>query len=381
MSGSRERDASFAVLTARARGAIAVFQVWGADALEVASSVFRPHRPPPLVDTAPGRLRVGRVGAGVGDEVVAVWRDGPLREVELQCHGGLAAEDLLVATLEAAGARRVPTDAWFKRAGRARLEADAEADLVRAATVRTAEILLDQADGALRRELEALERLVEEDCRRALAVADELLERAVVGMRLLAGWRVVLAGRPNVGKSSLLNALAGYDRAIVDSAPGTTRDVVSVSIALGGWPVELCDTAGLRATAEPIEAEGVARAQAQQRSADLVVLVLDGSEPLTSADRVLIDDLAGAVRVASKADLPAAWTASDAAALAVSAMTGEGNDRLIEYVTARLVPRPPPAGSGVPFRAGHVRALRRARQWIATGRVAAARVAIARLKR
>ncbi len=93
----------------------------------------------------------------------------------------------------------------------------------------------------------------------------------------------MLAGRPNVGKSRLLNALAGYDRAIVDPTPGTTRDVVTVPAAFDGWPVELADTAGLRSSLDPIEAEGVALARARQRGADLVVVVLDRSEPLERA--------------------------------------------------------------------------------------------------
>ena len=109
-----------------------------------------------------------------------------------------------------------------------------------------------------------------------------------VGLRLIAGWRVVLAGRPNVGKSRLLNALTGYDRAIVDATPGTTRDVVTARTALDGWPVELADTAGLRPSDDPIEASGVALARARQGEADLVLVVLDRSEPLTDIDRAIV---------------------------------------------------------------------------------------------
>ena len=118
---------------------------------------------------------------------------------------------------------------------------------------------------------------------------ERLLERERIGSRLISGWKVALAGRPNVGKSRLLNALAGYTRAIVDPMPGTTRDLVTVRTSMDGWPVELADTAGLRASADTIEAEGIRRARAYQAEADLRVLVLDRSEPLTKEDRDLIE--------------------------------------------------------------------------------------------
>lgn len=121
-------------------------------------------------------------------------------------------------------------------------------DLARAPTVPTAEILLDQAEGVLCRELVLLGQSITDEPDRALAQIARLIGHARVGLRLLDGWRVVIAGRPNVGKSRLFNALVGYTRAIVDPTPGTTRDVVSVRAVFGGWPVNLADTAGLRST-------------------------------------------------------------------------------------------------------------------------------------
>src|SRR5205814_9029049 len=142
-------------------------------------------------------------------------------------------------------------------------------DLARAPTLRAAEVLVEQQLGALEGEVtRALARLPD-DPAGASDVVDALVRRAVVGLRLVSGWTVALAGRPNVGKSRLLNALAGYRRAIVDPSPGTTRDVVTVRTALDGWPVELADTAGLRAPGDPLEAAGIALARARQRDADL----------------------------------------------------------------------------------------------------------------
>ena len=195
---------------------------------------------------------------------------------------------------------------------------------------------------------------------------DGLIERATVGTRLVEGWRVVLAGRPNVGKSRLLNALAGYDRAIVAPTPGTTRDVVTATVALEGWPVELADTAGLRPTLDPIEAEGVAQARSRHREADLVVVILDRSVPLEGQDLVVLAGHRGGLVVANKSDLPTSWDESEQGALAVSAERGDGVDGLVRAIADRLVPDPPPAGSGVPFRAVHARRLRAIRANFAT---------------
>ena len=121
-----------------------------------------------------------------------------------------------------------------------------------------------------------------------MAGLDALIERGALGLRLLSGWKVVLIGRPNVGKSRLLNALSGFRRAIVDELPGTTRDVVAFRTAFGGWPVELADTAGIRATPDEVEHLGIERAKEELRTADLVLLVLDRSEYLRPIDVQLI---------------------------------------------------------------------------------------------
>jgi len=227
--------------------------------------------------------------------------------------------------------------------------------LAEAPTLRVAEILRDQSEGALDREIREVLAGIESGS--ALSGLDDLIGRAGVGTRMVQGWRVALAGRPNVGKSRLLNALAGFDRAIVAPEPGTTRDVVTVATALDGWPVELADTAGLRATADPIEARGVALARDRQRSADLVVVVLDGSEPLTDADRAVLAENPGALVVSNKSDLPPAWSDAGVGTVAVSAERGDGVEGLVAMIASRLVPRPPPERSGVPFLPRHVRRL------------------------
>jgi tRNA modification GTPase len=373
------RTARVGVLTPPGRGAVAVVRVWGRDAVAVVASAFRPRSGPGLAQTPVGRLRLGRMGAGLGDEVVAVVLDGAPPEVEVHCHGGPAPLALVVEALVAAGAEPGTPEAWVGRSGRSPISVAAEIDLAAAPTVRSAEILLEQAQGALEAEILLLRGLARPEPAAALEHLDGLLGRSAVGLRLVCGWRVVLAGRPNVGKSRLLNALAGYERAIVAPTPGTTRDVVTVRTALEGWPVELADTAGLRPTLDPIEATGVALARARQGAADLVLVVLDRSEPRTEADAAVLAAHPGALVVANKADLPAAWEDEPLGVLPISARTGEGLDLLMAALARRLVPEPPAPGAGVPFRAAQVIHLHRTRRLLAGGRIEAAARALDRL--
>jgi tRNA modification GTPase len=226
--------------------------------------------------------------------------------------------------------------------------------------LRTAEILLEQAQGALAGAVRELMTTMTSDPAAALHHLETLRRHAAIGVRMVTGWRVVLAGRPNVGKSRLLNALAGYTRAIVDAAPGTTRDVVTVRTAIDGWPVELADTAGLRDPESPIEAAGIALARARQRASDLLILVLDRSEPWTGDDRALVEAAHSSMIVANKSDLPAAWEPMPGAMLVVSAERGDGIGALIGALGRRVVPTPPPPGAAVPFRPGQWRQIERA---------------------
>jgi tRNA modification GTPase len=356
---------SCSVLTASGRGAVAVVRVWGPGALALADRAFSPSRGKSLARSPLSRLRVGRVGSGLGDEVVAVVVAGNPPEVEIQCHGGSAAVALVVEALVAEGAIARSPRAWARHSSGSTIRAEASLTLASAPTARVAEILLDQTEGALDEELR---QVLEAEPILVLRRLDLLIERARFGTHLVDGWRVVLAGRPNVGKSRLLNALAGYDRAIVDPTPGTTRDVVTVLAAFEGWPVELADTAGLRSALDPIEAQGVAQAIVRQRAADLVVVVLDRSETLEEADRAILFDHPEGLVVANKSDLSAAWNEATVGALAVSAERGDGVEKLVKAIAARLVPEVPPRGSPLPFRLVHLRRLMAIRGCFQEGR-------------
>jgi tRNA modification GTPase len=173
---------------------------------------------------------------------------------------------------------------------------------------------------------------------------------------LREGRLVAIVGRPNAGKSSLFNALAGAARAIVTPVPGTTRDVLTERIDIGGLLITLVDTAGLREASDVIEAEGVDRAMQARRIAALTIVVVDGSQPITAEDRrIVADSPAPAVVVSSKSDLPRAWSPADEtrgdAILEVSAKTGSGLDalrgRLVSALTSEEQLRDVPAISNV----------------------------------
>jgi tRNA modification GTPase len=338
-------ETSAAVLTGQGRGAVGVIRVWGPSALAVTSSLFRQRRGVLLAEGDLGRPRFGRFGDG--DEVVALVLEGRPASVEIHGHGGTAAIASILGELEA-----LSVVVYAKNIESTSFADQAEQDLARAETLRTAAILLDQQAGALEREIADLKRVGNGPA--AASLAKDLLARAKVGMRLVSGWMVVLTGRPNVGKSRLLNAVAGFERAIVSPTAGTTRDLVATRAAVDGWPVELVDTAGLRADVAGLESLGIDLAREALAGADLVLVVLDRSEPLTAEDRRILDAYPDALRVANKSDLAAAWDEREVAAECVSAATGNGVDGLLSAISTRLVPSPPPRGSGVPFRPEHV---------------------------
>ena len=365
MTWTEEATTSVAVLTAETRGAIAVVRVWGPTALALTSQVFRPFKPLSLASTPAGVPRYGRLGAGLGDEVVVVVTEETPAEVEIHCHGGPIAVELVMSALCDAGASRRDWSNWLASRPRSRLRNEAIKDLRRAPTVRTAEILLEQSEGALDREVLAVKAMIADDPGLVAERLRTLLRHAEVGLRLIDGWEIALVGLPNVGKSRLLNAIAGFDRSIVSPEPGTTRDLVTITTAIEGFPVEIADMAGLRESKHPIEAEGMERARIRAFESDIRILVLDRSTPLDDAAQILIDTLDAHILVANKVDLEPRWEPWDSAILPVSAERGDGMDQLLAEIRRRMIQEIPPSGAGVPFRESHRRELATALEaWI-----------------
>jgi tRNA modification GTPase len=346
---SHETPTWIACLTPPGQAALATLGIYGPRAWEILRTLFRRRSGEELPESPiVGRFWLGRLGGEVADEVVAaVKRTEPLPLIEVHGHGGREVARFLIDLFRAEGMQLCGWEDFLRRTEADALTVEAALALTQATTRRTAGILLDQHHGALGRAFDAIRKALERgDTVTASEGLEQLTRYAPLGSHLTQPWRVVVAGAPNVGKSSLVNALAGYQRSIVAATPGTTRDVVTTRLALDGWPMELADTAGLHSEAEALEEQGIRRARATLADADLCLWVLDAAAPPVWPS----EPLASALYVVNKIDLLSAWSMDgQRSAVRVSAKTGEGLAELSAAVVARLIPDAPPSGSAVPF--------------------------------
>jgi len=319
-------DDRAAVITPPGEGGIGVIQLAGAGSPAVVQAIFRSRRPADPASCE--KLHYGHIvheGEELDEVLVAVADTSPDGRVfEINCHGGIVAVERIMAALETLGVSRVqqpPADDHLDA-----IQREAAQALPRALSRQAVHLLLEQHGGALSRELESAVRLDASDAGRWL---ERLLETAPLGIALCEPRRVVIAGSPNAGKSTLFNALIGHARAIVTDVPGTTRDYISEFIVLDGVPLEIIDTAGLRETDHVVEREGVRISREQIALADLVLLLIDAAAP-HDADLAAVRSLArregaGMLIVANKIDLPGGVRAHlDFADSSVSAATSEG---------------------------------------------------------
>jgi len=367
-------------LTPTGRAAVAVVLVDGPNAVRAVDQCFTATSGRPLACVPVNRIVVGR-WQGPGGEELVVCRRGEER-VEVHSHGGVAAVRAVVDALLAEGCRETAWHDWLRLSSADSMQAAAQIALADALTARTAAILLDQLNGALAAAChEAIAGITAENWPLAAELVGQLLHRRDLGLHLTTPWRVVLAGPPNVGKSSLINALAGYERAIVSPMPGTTRDVVTLATAIDGWPVELADTAGLRATDDELESAGVQLAEATLASADLVIMVCDATNQAADVGSRVEGRGSSAVapsriiHARNKIDLVSASeqrSAVSGTAIRTSALTGEGIEALAAAIGRSLVPNPPAGGVAIPFTPPHVESLEVARNAIERRHAAAA---------
>lgn len=383
-------DATAALLTPRGRGAVATVRVCGLiEAVAVAlDRHFHAVNRRSIRDQNVSRICFGHwqddsdADAAMSHEDVVVCRVSE-SEIEVHCHGGDAAVNRILGQLEAAG---VATQTWQQQ--RAVLTSPFEVEcrdaLSRATTVRAAAILLEQCSGLLEEDIAELRELSHPNA--STPVLEELSRRiralvrwSTFGRHLSTSWRVVLAGRPNVGKSTLINGLLGYGRAIVFDQPGTTRDVVTGNTALDGWPVLLADTAGIRDATDGLEREGIERTRRAVADADLVCLLLDASQPETPEDRKLLDEFQSdgeqrCIVVMNKSDLPRVWMPTPAVtSVEVSSLSGKGLDELMHQIVQRLVPDVPPPRTPVPVTPRQIHWLNDALERLATGDIGGVR--------
>ncbi len=338
-------DTIAAIATPIGESGLAVIRISGPDALAVADRCFVPAGRASLKPSAAPThtIHFGHVvrnGQDIDETLAAVMRAPRTftREdvVELTCHGGILPAKLVLDAVLAAGARLAEPGEFTRRAflnGRIDLaQAEAVADLIHSRTELALSAAREQLAGKLSQRINELrDEMVktlahveahidfpEEDIapdtmeqllgrlERGVAFMDELLRTANEGQILRRGIRAAIIGRPNAGKSSLLNQLLGHDRAIVSPVPGTTRDTIEETANVRGIPVVFIDTAGLRAARDEIEAEGVRRSRESLQRAEFILHVLDISEPLTRADEEYLAEFSGKKRilVRNKIDLP-----------------------------------------------------------------------------
>ena len=370
-------DTIAAIATGRVLSAIGIVRVSGPDTLTVLDSVFTPLSGIAMSAQPNRKLVLGNLCDTEGrllDVCLATVSRGPNSytgedTAELQCHGSPTVLQQALLALFAAGARQAGPGEFTKRAflnGRMDLtQAEAVIDLIDAQTPQAAQNAAAQLNGAVTKRTDAIYDDLTAICSHYHAVLDypdedieefelasysdtmdsaaEALQRLLDTFRrgsiLKNGVQCAILGRPNAGKSSLLNTLLGFERAIVTDIPGTTRDTIEAQALVGGVLLRLNDTAGLRETADPVEQLGVQRARSAADSADLVVAVLDGSEPLTAEDESV---LAAALRapahilLQSKADLPAVWSRDDV--IPVSTVDGTGIPQFEQAVSTLFPP-------------------------------------------
>ena len=367
-----------AVSTGNVVSAIGIIRLTGDDCAAIAGKVFTLNSGKALIEAPDKKLVLGQLHDKDGrviDSCCVIYSRGPHSytgedTVEFHCHGSPAVLSAGLEALYIAGAKPAKRGEFTKRAflnGKLGLtEAEAVIDLIEADTAEAAANAAGQVGGRLQKQLDPIYDDLVNLCSHFHAVLDypdediedfglasyesalqkdaaalnRLLKTYSQGRIMKSGVAAAIVGKPNVGKSSLLNALAGYDRVIVTDIPGTTRDTVEETVMLGSTKLRLIDTAGIRETADTVEAIGVERSKKAVENADLVIFVCDGSKPLDEQDEEIIrlcTRCENAVALINKTDLGQAVPLSQLpfdpdSILPICAKTGQGLDRLAELV-------------------------------------------------
>ncbi len=357
-------DPIASLITADGRGAVNVVAVRGTNLIQLLDSLFLPVGSKRLVDLAGQSLTYGRWVSSNEDLVLVqteLGSDSKIETIEIQCHGGRIAARSILGDLRAAGVAVVsPFEMRCRQVGR--WQAETEQVLSRCPTNRLAAIVarvLQLQSVALNDLQSQVQALCESD---QDAAAGQVRSKLLTAMDRMLAWTsfarvfsehriVVFCGQPNVGKSSLSNRLLGFERSIVHSQAGTTRDVINQRTAIDGWPVEFRDTAGLRSTRDQIETIGIGKARQQIEQADVAVAVFEADVEWGQAQHDWLDQLDDPLVVFNKSDrlvnskIPADQRPDG---IYVSATEGTGCDQLLERIGQRLALVQPPSEQWFP---------------------------------
>ena len=327
----KEFDTICAIATPIGEGGISIIRISGNNALDMASSIFRPKNKQDIKNMKTYTMRYGNVinaeNNEIVDDVILSYMKGPYsytgeNVVEINCHGGVVATNRVLNEIVKAGARLSEPGEFTKRAflnGKIDLsQAEAVIDIIRAKTELSMKSAIMQSKGSLSKEIGELRKYllnvlalieyavdfteddediiddnllfqIKDGINKTIERIKKLLKNADEGKIIRDGLNMVIVGKPNVGKSSLLNALLKEKRAIVTDIPGTTRDIIEEYINIDGIPVRIIDTAGIRDTEDTVEKIGVERSKEKIEEADLVVLMMDSSREVDDEDKLIID--------------------------------------------------------------------------------------------
>ena len=376
----REFDTICAIATPIGEGGIAIIRISGEKALEIADKIFVGKNKKDIKEMKTYTMRYGTIvdldTEEIIDDVILSYMKGPRsytgeNVIEVNCHGGVVATNRVLNQIVKAGARIAEPGEFTKRAflnGRIDLsQAEATMDIIKAKTELSMKSAMMQSRGALSREIGELRKYllnvlalieyavdfteddedvvddnliaqIKDGISKTLSRINSLLKNADEGKIIRDGLNIVIVGKPNVGKSSLLNSVLREKRAIVTDIPGTTRDIIEEYINLDGIPIRITDTAGIRDTEDTVEKIGVERSKEKIEEADLVILMLDTSRELDEEDKVIIDAVKNKKYIAllNKVDLERKLSEDIITSLdrtiEISAKTGFGIENLKEEI-------------------------------------------------
>lgn len=340
--------ATISVLTPPGTGGVATLRVCAPMSLLVDTGLFQSRVKANLLTLEVGRIIYGRWGQ---EDIVLCRVDED--HFELHCHGGPAPQKRIIDDLKAH--RVSQTSGWDACATNQEAGASWEQLLAAVSTEPQAIFVLQQRENKTLLEATIKKMLANGDHDEAQALVEESLSWFDYGQRRLRPQRVVLAGPPNVGKSSLINALLGFERAVVHEQAGTTRDIVTSTVSVNGYPIELADTAGIRVADDEIEAEGVSRTRQRLTQADAILILIDATNPDWETSREIKAQYPQAIIVLNKIDdMNSTRELQLPIDVRVSAKTGTGLAELQSRLTETLFPVHPDITQYVPLTATHI---------------------------